>query len=161
MNKKIAGNTFNSIFIIAIFTKTASQNIPLIKDYLTYSRIKTSLFVTCENDNEMYKIVTELQETNSYVNSWSISNDNDVSTLNYTKFFLRLGSPFTILINLNCEHVDNFLEQASQKILFHFERTWLIFSDNMSQSYDILSRENINMDAEITLVIPLDNGLIY
>lgn len=150
----------NCVLVCVIFIKISSQNITLIKDYLNYSHIETVLFVTCKNDNKMLKIVTEFHMINSYVNMWSIANESDISALNYTQFFRRLESPHTVVINLNCEHIRSFLNQSSQRTLFHLERTWLIFSNNMSQSYGILGEENINLDADITLVIPLENRFI-
>lgn len=148
------------VLVCVIFINVTSQNITLIKDYLNYSHIQTALVVTCENVNEMFKIVTELHNTNSWSNVWSVRHESVISTLNYTQFFVRLEHPHTVVVNLDCENVKSFLNQSSQRMLFHLERTWLIFSNNVSQAYDILQHENINLDADITLVIPMDNELI-
>lgn len=148
------------IFLLSISIKVTTQNVTLIEDYLNYSHIQTALFVTCENINDISRIVTQLHNINSYVNVWSIKEESDVSRLNYTQFFVRLESQQTIVINLNCEFINNFLNQSSQRRLFHLERTWLIFSSNTSQSYEILERENINMDADITLLIPQNTRFI-
>lgn len=149
------------LFVLSIIlVKATSPSISLIKDYLDYVDIRTILFVSCESRYDMSKIITELHKTNTYVNVWNISEESDLSKLNYTQFFIRLQNPITIVINLNCAHINDFLQKASQKIFFHLERTWLMFSNNISQTYDVLLPQNINMDAEISSVIPLENGLI-
>lgn len=154
------GNILVCVFVGVILLKITSQHIALIKDYLNHSHIATVLFVTCENANEMLEILTELHNINSYVNVQSITNESDLSNFNYTHFFVRLESPHAVVINLNCEHVNQVLNESSQRTLFHLARSWLIFSNNMSESYEKLRHENINLDADITLVIPLNHRLI-
>ncbi len=159
---KCSGTILSCVLVLYITTITTvtTQNIALIKDYLNYNHIKTTLIVTCESINEILKILTELHTIDSYVNVLSIRSESAITALNYTQFFLRSEGPHTVVIDLECVHVASILKQSSQKMLFHLERTWLIFGQNLSQSYDLLSQENINMDADVTLVIPLENRWI-
>lgn len=37
--------------------------------------------------------------------------------------------------------------------MFHGERNWLMFADSLETSVNVLTNQNINSDAEITLVL--------
>lgn len=141
------------VVVCLISIQFSSQNIHLIQDYLNYSQIKTALFVTCESTNELMKIVAELHNSDTYAIVWSIKNESVAGTLNYTQFFVRLGAPHMVVVDLNCGHVNSFLEQSSQRKLFHLERSWLMFSKSLKRSRDILGQQNINLDADVCLVV--------
>lgn len=140
--------------------KTSSQNVYLISDYLAFSHIKTVLYISCDNTSELIKIFTELYHIDSYVNLWSIRNESNVYALNYTQLFVRVAGPHVVALDLKCRNVHTFLKVSSQKWLFHYERTWVIFSNNMAESHEILERQNINMDANVVLAIQMQNGLV-
>lgn len=149
-------------YVLACFSyisATSHINIALIKDYLNYKRITTALFITCDSTNEILESLTELHTIDSYVNVLDIRNESVITALNYTQFFVRLEGSHTIIIDLDCEHINSILKQSSQRMLFHLERTWLIFT-NGNHSFDLLNNQNINIDADVTLVIPLENRLI-
>lgn len=147
--------------VCLIVTTVTSHPIELIKDYLNYVNVKTALLVTCENTNKMLETVTELHNVDSYVNVWNWNNQSDGSnTVNLTQFFVRLKGSHLVVMDLDCEQSNSFLKQSSQEILFHFERSWLLFSRSSNQSYVMLEPQNINLDADVTLVIPINNGLI-
>lgn len=118
-----SGNILRLVVVCLTFITITSQNITVIKDYLNYKRINTALFVICENSSDMLKIITELHHTNSSVNVWNIKSNSAIFTLNYTQFFVRWKGPHTVVVNLSCERL---------------ERTRLIFSNNISQSYEKL-----------------------
>lgn len=146
------------VVVCLTLIKVSTQNIHLIKDYLNYTHIKTALFATCDSTNELLKIVLEFHNINTYANVWSIKNDSVAGTLNNTQFFVRLEGRHVVVVDLNCEYVSSFLDLSSPKMLFHLERSWLMFSESLEQSYDILAELNINVDADVTLAIPLKDN---
>lgn len=155
------GHTVTALLFCLTATAATSLTIDLIKDYLNYYNVQTALFATCESSKQMLEYVIKLHSTDSYVNVCNLNNDSDVSnTLNFTHFFVRSQGFQTVIVDLHCEHVHSFLRQSSEKIFFHLERRWLIFSKNLVQAYDILEQENINLDADVTLVTRFDSGLV-
>lgn len=154
-------NTLLSVIACLIATTVTSPTINLIKDYIKYVNVKTVLFISCESTTKLLEKVTKLHSTDTYVNVWSMSNESVASNaFNFTQFFVRPKGSHAIIVDLGCKQIKSFLRQSSQEMLFHSERAWLMFSKSIGRSYGILGQENINLDADVTLVTRLNNRSI-
>lgn len=148
----------NRIVVALVLLNCATADRPnysLIKDYLEWSHIKAILFVTCERptSDDLENIKIYLKKNDIYLNHWDISSDLNVSSFNYKQFFTRLTYPICIALNWECNQRDWVLKELSKRILFHYERTWLIYgSSSIEQIFKRLSEEYINVDAEISVV---------
>ncbi|KAJ6647072.1 Ionotropic receptor 75a [Pseudolycoriella hygida] len=138
-----------------------SQSTSLVKDYLTYNNLNTVLLIPCRNEPTVDSIrnLRTLQEYGGWTNVRDIADES--LTTDSDKFFVRLSNAHCVVVSLDCNETIEFLSKASDRKLFHYERNWLIFGSNLSRSYDILREQNINVDAEVTLAIPLESDRSY
>lgn len=114
------------------------------------------LFVTCEKNYEVYTIETiDLQRIGIWTNVIDISNESVLSNSDYSAFG-RVSHPHCVVLNLECNYTNAFLAQISKRILFHNERNWLMFSSSLRKAFATLSPQNINVDAEIVLAVPVN-----
>lgn len=140
------------IFLIFAFaTRQYCCNVHLIKDYLKANYLTTLLWVSCEPT----PIETLTALHGIWINVWDIADESALTDFNYDKFFGRYSQPHAAVLNLECNQTNSFMTQASKRILFHNERYWLMFNSNLHQAVDVLSRQNINVDAEIILALSL------
>nr|QGW45453.1 ionotropic receptor 75c [Bradysia odoriphaga] len=147
--------------VCLLATTVTSTNVNLIKDYIKYVNVKTVLFITCERTTKLLEMVTKLHSIDTYVNVWSISNESVTvasNASNFTQFFVRPKGSHAVIVDLDCEQIKFFLRQSSHEVLFHSERSWLMFSKSIGRSYGILGQENINLDADVTLVTRLNHN---
>lgn len=131
------------------------HSVDLIKDYLKVNYLRNILVISC---GSQYKVnsseMLNLHHDGIWINTLDISNESAIANFEYETFFVRLSSSLSIVVDLDCNEISEFLTQMSKRILFHYERYWLIFSSNLDRSFSILSLQNINVDAEIVLAIP-------
>lgn len=132
------------------------MNLLLVKDYLKFNNIQTSLFLSCNNATEKIKENYEFQSDDIWMNFWDISNESNVVGLNYKKILMRLGSPLSVVINLECDESMAVMKEISDRKMFHYERYWLMFCNDWDQAYELLHSQYINMDAEIYLALPFN-----
>lgn len=140
---------------ISVYSQTTAT---VIEDYLRVNNLKTVLLISCVNQTNVRSMetISTLQHRGIWFNIWDISNENELSIANpdYDNFFIRLSNAHCVVVDLDCKQAAAFMKVFSKRILFHYERNWLIFSSDFNKSFDILSQQNINVDAEVSLVIP-------
>lgn len=141
-----------SIFIAS--TNARNFNTALIKDYLKINNLKTVLFVDCKQRPYAIDTTIFFQNHGIWISLWNMS---QISDFNYNTFFIRVTHPFSIVFDLECNNTVEFLNEFSQRNMFHLERFFLVFSSNLKIAYDKLSSQNINSDAEITLAVSNNN----
>lgn len=154
----------NIFVILTILTSGLSNNIPLLKDYIeSNDDIKVVLFISCEKDNELFKIesIKELQHYGLWTNVWDISTELAFTDFNFYWFFGRYSHPPCIVINLECNQTRALMAEMSKRVFFHHERSYLMFSESVEKAFDILNQENVNFDAEILLAIPSAGQELY
>lgn len=140
-------------------SKTSNQIAALIKDYLQYNYFKTLLLVSCANQPNINptEIIFAIHHERVWINVLDISvGELEIASFDYDQFFIRLSGVHCVVMDLECDQAGAFLREISKRILFHYERNWLLFSSSFNESYYSLSQQNINVDAEISLVIPVD-----
>lgn len=144
-------------FTVFLNIKTAEPfSYHLIKHFQEYKDIQTLLIVTCETTPKyMMNINNYVKNYNTWINILDLS--QDISEMNFETFFERLSNTHIVVCSLKCNQSIPFFNEISKLKMFHLERNWLIFTEDMQQSVDVLSNQNINSDAEITLALPDKN----
>lgn len=135
-------------------TRHYSCNVFLIKDYLKTNYLTTMLLVSCGNEPTSMETLRVLH--GNWINVWDISDASVLTDFNYDRFFGRYSQPHGVVVNLECNNTSSFMGQISKRILFHNERFWLMFHTDLENTFGILSQQNINVDAEIVLALPVD-----
>lgn len=149
-----------NIFVLSIIVTTvSSKTIQLLKDYIKLNDITVLLLVSCERDNELVTIesIDNLQHHGLWTNVLDISKDMVFPTVDYHRFFGRYSHPPCVVLNLECNQTKAFMSEMSKRIYFHHERKWFMLSGSVAEAFEILNKENINFDAEVTLAIPAGN----
>ncbi len=145
------------VVILIVVTSALSNNIQLLKKYVESNHISFVLLISCGRDNELIKIesIEHLQRHGLWTNVWDISTATiSWTNFNYDRFFSRYSNTLGVVMNLQCNHTNAFMEEMSKRGLFHNERKWFMISESLDETYNILRQQNINFDAEITLAVP-------
>lgn len=154
---------FTFLFCLSI-SKSDAFNYPLIKDYLRWKNLKVVLLVTCESEMAFSFHVNEtinyFQSNDIWINYYDISYEKDPFDFNYDHFFLRWSYQYLVVVNLECNYTTNILNKISKRKMFHFERSWLIFARNTKQIFNVLNKENINVDADIATAVSVGENFM-
>lgn len=142
----------------SILVCTHCQTATLIKDYLQMNNLNTVLLISCGNKYNVHSMETlnALHQHRIWINVCDFSNESRIADFDYNKFFMRLSNAHCVVMDLDCNQTSAFMAEISNRMLFHYERNWLIFSSSFNKSFDILSQQNINVDAEVSLVVPVE-----
>lgn len=147
-------------FILSI-TITLSRsyvfNYPFIKDYLQWINVKATLIINCGPPDwtELQNIKNNLKINDIWLNHWDMSREVSLSNFNYQHFFDRSSYPMCVILNWECNQTTSLLREISKRTMFHFERYWVIFGKSSQQIFNMLSSENVNVDAEVAIVLPI------
>lgn len=123
----------------------------LIEDYLKVNNLKTCVLLSCNKTQDYLNLIkTFRSKSDIWYRLWDVSNDvNEFETL-----LIRLSHQVGVVIDLNCSEIVEFFREISKRIYFHHERYWLLFSMDLNQTFNVLQKQNINVDAEISIAIP-------
>lgn len=142
----------STLLLLHSISNTYTFNYNLILDYLQWSNLNVILLVTCGRSYWM----DNLQSKGIWINQCDISTKNDVSNINYERHFVRLGYPYLVVVNLECNYTENFLTEISNRKMFHFERKWLMIGNSVDRMFNVLSKQNINVDAEMVTAVSIN-----
>lgn len=118
----------------------------LINDFMEYFHLKLGIMFFCKD--LPYPI------GDYYMSYIPIETFNVNESLNILHFDHRtLG----IVFDINCERTKEIFEVFSINNFFNRSYNWLMFAENLEHASESLEKENINIDAEITLAIPSEN----
>lgn len=149
--------TITKFILLLLFTtsKSDKSNYCLIKDYLQWNNMKTALFLSC--GSLYWRELNPITENSDIrLNFWDITETKNVSNFNYQHFFARTTYPFCVIVsNWDCNQTQSILNEISNRALFHYERYWLIIGGSVEEMYNSLKEENINIDAEVAIVVPI------
>lgn len=127
------------------------MNYALIKDYLQANNIKVCALLSC-NSQDYFKL---LNIFNGKSEKWCSFHDISNDYIEVEKRLIRLSHQVGVVIDLECSEIVEFLREMSKGTFFHRERYWLMFSSDMNRTFDVLQKQNINLDAEISIAIPV------
>lgn len=145
---------FLLLLIGTIQFTNAEFNFNLIKDYLKENHLKICLLLSCEGIDSNFELFKKIQSENVWTNIVDISNGTD--SIDMDKTFQYRSAHVAVVIDLECSSTSELLNEISKRIWFHQRYFWLMFSPDFQWAYQHLINQNINLDAEITLVIPMD-----
>lgn len=152
--KNIHNITVLSLLMLLAGTSVWGFNYQLIRDYLLYTNVQTVLLVTDESETTFkIKESRNLQADGIWMNHWTGSDSRD---FDFDHFFLRSSQQICVVINLASNRTPIILHEISQRNMFHFERSWLMFDTNNQQMFSVLSAENVNVDAQISNAVQIN-----
>lgn len=146
------------IFIFLIFIKNSSQNSinknpKLIVDFLNYSKVKTGIMFYCNEslDFNQWKLIQSSEFKYFSFHEISKFNFKEEENINFLmKFnYNKMG----VICDLSCPKIDNLFNISSKFNFFNSSYSWLMVTENLNSSIELLSPQNINLDAEITLAV--------
>lgn len=126
----------------------------LIQEYLKVNNLKICVLLSCNRSQEYLQMFSKFRGESDSKNDiwysfWDISNDS----IDFETLLKRMSYHVGVVIDLECAEILEFLQKISQRILFHYERYWLMFARSLYQAMNVLEIQNINVDAEISIAI--------
>lgn len=118
--------------------------------FLDEYKLSIGIIFHCEKLNKKW---LDLSEIDLKYFSFKKINAHNLNSLMNLKFN-KIG----IFIDLSCNNIENFFNKISEMYFFNASYNWLLLSDNYETSVKLLTQQNINLDAEITLAIATDNN---
>ena len=115
----------------------------LITDFMAYFHLKIGIIFFC---GENYP--TLIQEY--FISYVPIKTFNLSESKNLLHFDHR---SFAVIFDIKCERTEKIFKVFSRNNFFNRSYNWLMFDDNLEHSHEMLSEQNINIDAEITLAV--------
>lgn len=134
-------------------------NYPLIKEYLQWHNIRAVLLVSCGHIDwmELEDFTNNLKINDIYTSHCDMSDEENVTDIDYQQFFVRLGYPICVVVQFECNETAAMLSEISKRTMFHYERHWLIFGTDSERMFSTLSAQYINVDAEVVIAEARDN----
>lgn len=145
------------VILLSKLNRSTTFNYPLIKEYLLWNNINAALFITCERVNRTNdpNVMVNLEDDDVWTNVWRMSSEKNLSHFDYERFLRRSGYTVCVIVDWNCSETLNVLKEISARKMFHYERYWLMVGTNSERMFNVLSRELINIDAEVAVVVPV------
>lgn len=131
-----------------------TMNYVLIRDYLNTNNLKICVLSSC-NGNGNLEVLNAFEDRSD---RWYNFVDIAVQSDEFDTLFARFSHQIGVVIDLNCPETVEFLREISKRMLFHRERYWLMFSQDVNRTQDMLQKLNVNADAEITVAIPIEDS---
>lgn len=127
----------------------------LIDDYLKANDLKVCCILYCDNNvnAEWLKLFHRHMDS-----GWYNFYDIEDHSIKWEMFLMRLSHQIGIVIDLNCSTIDAFLREMSKRTYFHRERYWLMFSPDLNRTFEVLQKQNLNFDAEVSVAIPVEDS---
>lgn len=145
--------------LIKVNCSTDSQGImesTLINDYLTENNLKVCVLLSCNKTRDNFELFNIFHDkSDKWYSFYDISNES----IEFDTLLMRLSHQIGVVIDLSCSEIVEFLREISKRIFFHRERYWLMFSPDMNRTFYVLQKQNINVDAEISIAIPIEESV--
>lgn len=153
---------FTLLIFLSIFQAHAF-NYPLLSDYLQWKNLRVILFVDCDRTYrpDFNRNINYFKSSNIWINYYDISSETDLSGLKFEQFFVRTDYQYVVVVNSECNYTENIFEEISSRKMFHFDRSWLIFGGTTEKILQVIIKQNINVDADIAMAVPIDERLLY
>lgn len=126
----------------------------LVQHFLVENYIKTVLFLSCASPQDTHRLRKEAQKLHVWTASADISKDIG---LDVERLFYYKNHRVAVVADLDCPRMGSVLGEVSKRTYFHQRYFWLIFANHVNQSVAMLGEENINVDAEITVAVPVSS----
>lgn len=144
------------VLLLAIILSTWTLNIEenLVLDFLNHLNLKHGIVFFCGGISA--NIRNLLRNDTKYMGAFDMNSDDfQQNSLNLImKIDHRL---IGVIFDLTCNETEDILKDFSLGKYFNASYNWLMIAEDYEESVKLLKQQNINLDAEITLVVP-DNS---
>lgn len=147
-------STILGILLILFESSLSYVNVKLVRHFLMENYIKTALYLSCSPVRNVYQLQKDAQSLHVYTSSVDIGSASS-KNFDYERFFRYFNHRVAVVADLECPTISSVLDKVSNHTYFHQRYFWLIFAQSVRQSEALLGVENINVDAEITVAIPV------
>lgn len=128
-----------------------SMDFTLINDYLQANNLKTCVVLSCNKNHASSQL---LNTDTTWYNFYDITNES----IEFEMLLRRLSHQIAVVIDLDCSDIEQFLREISKRMYFHHERYWFMFSPDVNRTFDSLDKQNINVDAEVSIAVPIEDS---
>lgn len=148
-----------AVFCFAFLCLSKSQalideDLNIFVDFLDEIKSSTGIIFYCDKSFKAEKFKTSQHKYFSFFdfskNNLTEIGLNSVMSFNYHK----IG----IVTDLSCSKIEVLFNALSEFNYFNASYYWLLLSDNFQAAVKLMERQNINLDAEITLAIATDKN---
>lgn len=140
------------LLAVASSTNSSSIKFEIVNDFIKDNQLRISIILTCNNS------ILYIQDIRNLTTQFKIQNVEN-NEFDYEKVFNSYNGDLGIIYDLDCKNTNKFLPEISSRWMFNSSYNWLLFSTDLENSIKALQTQNINIDAEITLVI--NNNDLY
>ncbi len=147
-----------SLFVIVNCSANDSHgmNYALVSDYLNLNHLKICVILSCNHDHvdnfNLFNIFHDKRD------AWYRFHDIAEDSIELGTLLRRLSHQIGVVIDLNCSEIGEFFREISKRILFHRERYWLMFAPDINRTINVLQKQNVNADAEISVAVPVEDS---
>lgn len=134
------------LLLVIVATKSSPIKFGFINDFIKENQLRITIILTCDNS------IFDIKGIRNLNSQFKIQNI-DENEINYEKVFNSYNGNLGIIYDLDCSKTNKFLPEISNRWMFNSSYNWLLFSNDLESSEKSLQNQNINIDAEITLVI--------
>lgn len=129
-----------------------TMNPELLRDFLSQNLLRVCVLLPCDRNSDQIntKMVISLQGDGFSVTMHKVSAET-VSNIGAILSFRN--AHVGVITDLDCPMQLDLLNAASNLTLFHQNWFWLMFSSSFDGAYNILKRQSINLDAEVTVAV--------
>lgn len=143
---------YNLIFITVLLNTVRSLefNYAFVIDFMNEMKLSCGVAFFCEHsfDIKKWNKVNEFKFMSFYDMSVMAVNESTVDK------FMRINyRNLGVILDASCQETSELFEISSSRNYFNSSYFWLMLSTDYNESKELLSHQNINFDAEITLAI--------
>jgi hypothetical protein len=126
-------------------------NTKLISDFLNIYNLDRGVIFYCESGNvAQWKYLAENEfKLLSFIDVSGENLDLNISINAMKLDHLQIGAVFI----LTCNETEKVFEEFSNQNFFNASYNWLMVAESLEDSLEILQKQNVNLDAEISLAI--------
>lgn len=138
------------------FLKVLGQNsfktvLPVLENLVNVENIKMVSIMYCKDHNlqDLITIQRQLNHEGAVIHSFYLDNEYSVNnSLSYHEYLC------TVVLDLDCIQAEDFLDKVSDLNLFNDSKQFIFVGTNNNSTKNILQKQNININAKITLITP-------
>lgn len=144
-------------FVVVLFISFISLSLTLnikenlVLDFLDHLNLKYGIVFFCGGFSANMRNL--LRNGTKYMAAFDLSSD-DFQQDNL-KLIMKIDHRIIgVIFDLTCNETENVFNDISREEYFNASYNWLMIADDYEESVELLKQQNINLDAEITLVVP-------
>lgn len=148
---------FFALFLVSVFTpnKSLEINQNFVTEFMKRLHLNHGIIFFCNGALDIFGWRKTMMKELKYFSFFDIS--SNYFNLNESWTFMRFTNRRVgIIFELTCSETEEVFGEFSFCEYFNASYNWLMLSNNFNESVELLSAQNINLDAEITLAVRSD-----